>query len=399
MTWRTKLLKDVCAVNYGKSPKQVLSESGIYPVVGTGGVERLADSFIYSGQSIVLGRKGTIDNPTFVDGKFWPIDTTFFLSDFVDVDVKFLFYAFSLKNLRALNESTGVPSVSRGALSELVFDIPDSKKEQKRISEILSTVDAAIGQTQALIDKYGRIKRGLMQDLLTRGIDDNGNVRTKETHKFTVKNGIEIPAEWSIVTLGDLLGKNGFVQTGPFGTQLHSYEYVQEGIPSIMPQDMFEKISTKNINRISEAKANQLKRHRVRENDVIFARRGDLSRCNVIEATQKGWLCGTGCILLRQNQRVINPHWLRLFYQSFYGQLQISINAVGSTMQNLSGALLKGLWLFCIDIKEQDRVVEKLTEIDKTIKMLTDNRAKLESIKKGLMQDLLTGETRVVREI
>jgi len=294
-----------------------------------------------------------------------------------------------------LNQGTSINGITRNDLLDFEIKIPTSKTEQKRIAEILSTADEAIERTRALIDKYNRIKRGLMQDLLTRGIDADGNIRSKQTHKFTVKNGIEVPDDWDVVRLEEILGNNGFIQTGPFGSQLHSHEYTQEGVPVIMPQDMWEEISTKNINRISEAKANELKRHRVRENDVIFARRGDLTRCNVIQPSQVGWLCGTGCILLRQQNKIFNPDWLRLFYKSFYGQLQVSINAVGSTMVNLSGALLKNLWIYKIEIEEQNRIVEKVNQINKTIQSFIVNLAKLQAIKKGLMQDLLSGDKRV----
>ena len=82
-------------------------------------------------------------------------------------------------------------------LNNLFLDIP-SKPEQIRIAEILSTADEAIEQTEKLIAKYQRIKTGLMQDLLTRGIDKHGNIRSKATNKFVVKNGIEVPEEWEV---------------------------------------------------------------------------------------------------------------------------------------------------------------------------------------------------------
>ncbi|MDZ7667626.1 MAG: restriction endonuclease subunit S [Desulfotignum sp.] len=84
--------EELATINYGKSPEEILSSYGDYPVVGTGGRERYGDKFIYDGESIVLGRKGTIDRVHFVSGRFWAIDTAYYLSHFVEAVPRWLFY-------------------------------------------------------------------------------------------------------------------------------------------------------------------------------------------------------------------------------------------------------------------------------------------------------------------
>ena len=175
--WTCKTLRDLATINYGKSPKEILAADGLYPVVGTGGTERYGDGFLYDGDSVILGRKGTIDRVHFVTGRFWTIDTAYFLSDFGDTQSRWLFYFLQNFDLRQLNEATGVPSLSRDLLYKIEVETPP-KPEQTKIAEILSTVDQAIEQTEALIAKQQRIKTGLMQDLLTCGIDENGNLRS-----------------------------------------------------------------------------------------------------------------------------------------------------------------------------------------------------------------------------
>jgi type I restriction enzyme, S subunit len=76
--WNRKHLRDVAKINYGKSPKYILSSYGNYPVVGTGGSERFGNGFLYDGDSIILGRKGTIERVHFVSGRFWAIDTAYY---------------------------------------------------------------------------------------------------------------------------------------------------------------------------------------------------------------------------------------------------------------------------------------------------------------------------------
>ena len=164
--WVCKTLRDLATINYGKSPKEVLSADGLYPVVGTGGTERYGNGFLHDGESIILGRKGTIDRVHFVTGRFWAIDTAYFLSDFNDTTPRWLFYFLQNLDLRQLNEATGVPSLSRDLLYKIEVETPPPT-EQTKIAEILSTVDYAINQTEALIAKQQRIKTGLMQNLLT----------------------------------------------------------------------------------------------------------------------------------------------------------------------------------------------------------------------------------------
>ena len=193
--WVCKTLRNLATINYGRSPKEILSADGLYPVVGTGGTERYGDAFLYDGDSIILGRKGTIDRVLFVTGRFWTIDTAYFLSDFSDTQPRWLFYVLQNLHLRQLNEATGVPSLSRDLLYKIEVETPP-KPEQTKIAEILSTVDQAIDQTEALIAKQQRIKIGLMRDLLTLGIDKDGNLRSEDTHEFKDWPLGRIPVEW-----------------------------------------------------------------------------------------------------------------------------------------------------------------------------------------------------------
>ena len=161
-------MRDLATINYGRDPSAILDDAGEYPVYGTSGSERQGTGYHYEGESIILGRKGSIDRVHFAEGRFWTIDTAYFLSDFDDTVPKWLYYLLCSIDLRTLNEATGVPSLSRDLLYQISTPRPPPD-EQAKIAEVLSTVDRAIEQTEALIAKQQRIKTGLMQDLLTRG--------------------------------------------------------------------------------------------------------------------------------------------------------------------------------------------------------------------------------------
>ena len=151
--------------------------------------------------------------------------------------------------------------------------IPDALSEQAKIAEILSTVDRAIEQTEALIAKQQRIKTGLMQDLLTRGIDEHGNLRSEQTHQFKDSPLGRIPVDWEVKELNDLVDEPityGIVQAGP---------HIEDGIPYIRTGDMAgETIQVSQLLRTSPKIAKSYKRSSIYPGDIIFALRATVGK-------------------------------------------------------------------------------------------------------------------------
>jgi type I restriction enzyme S subunit len=263
----------------------------------------------------------------------------------------------------------------------------------------MDTLDQAIAHTSSLIAKLKQMKAGLLDDLLTRGLDENGELRDAIAHPEQFKDSPlgQIPQDWEVTTLGAVVARSGgFIQTGPFGSQLHAYEYVDAGVPVIMPQDIQDGyISDSQIAHITAAKAGTLARHRVELNDVVFARRGDLERCAFIGKRELGWLCGTGCLLVRVPGKEIDGRWLAATYRHDRSQRQILARAVGSTMVNLNSTLLSDLLIAKPTYLEQTAIVRVVDTYDSRIRTEEAYRDKLKLQKQGLMHDLLTGFIRV----
>ena len=303
--------------------------------------------------------------------------------------------------LRALETGSSYPAVNEGDVRRVKVFCPE-KEERWRIAAVLDTVDEAIAKTEAVIAKLRQLRAGLLHDLLTRGLDAHGQLRDPIAHPEQFQDSPlgRIPSEWVFESLGERLQRiGGIIQTGPFGSQLHAHEYTTEGVPVITPQDVLEgSVSVAQIARIPTARADELKRHRVRLGDLIFARRGDLSRCAAITAREVGWLCGTGCLLMRFGESTLSPHWLSLAYRHDIGQRQMAARAVGTTMVNLNTKLLAHLQFAFPPREEQDAAVLRVAEADSTIIQETANLSKLGVLKSGLMTDLLTGRVRVPTE-
>ena len=155
----------------------------------------------------------------------------------------------------------------------------------------------------------------------------------------------EIPKGWQSSTLGEICAAyGGLIQTGPFGSQLHARDYCDEGVPVVMPQDLSgQRIQTSKIARIAESDAQRLQRHRMKQGDVVFSRRGDVGRHALVTKQEVGWLCGTGCLLVRPSTTSPISTYVSCALALPETLEWLLRHAVGATMPNLNTAILSEL--------------------------------------------------------
>jgi type I restriction enzyme, S subunit len=321
------------------------------------------------------------------------------------VCMRWLSYVLSMPSYRAYvgvhasGTSGSMKNLPKNKLLDMEVAYP-RLAEQELISAVLNSLDTAIYHTEAIIAKLQQVKLGLLHDLLTRGLDAKGELRQSvevAPHLYKESPLGWVPNEWEVVTLGQIARRSGgMLQTGPFGSQLHAHEYVKDGVPVIMPQDIVGScLSVVKIAQISQRKATALARHRVLKNDIVFSRRGDLSLCVAVEAQHLGWLCGTGCLLARFPSREIDGAWLALVYQQPVVQKQVMGRAVGSTMANLNTSILGELIIGRPNVTEQTEITRRIKSATVRIGQEALNLLKLKKQKCALMDDLLTGRVRV----
>ena len=174
---------------------------------------------------------------------------------------------------------------------------------------------------------------------------------------------------WVHTTLGEFFKKtNGIIQTGPFGSSLHQKDYKSEGTPVIMPKDIInDKVNTANIARIGQDDWIRLQKYAVKSGDIIYPRRGEISKRALITPDYQDMLCGTGCILIRDNSSNIDSLFLNYFLAYKPTVDWLENNAVGSTMKNLSGSILSKLPLIIPPIQTQKRIASILSAYDDLI--------------------------------
>jgi type I restriction enzyme, S subunit len=272
--------------------------------------------------------------------------------------------------------------------------------KQNKIAAIFTSIDQSIEKTEALIEKYQQVKTGLMHDLFTRGIGADGKLRPPREQALDLYQQTQIgwiPKEWEPLKLKDILkNSGGYLQTGPFGSQLHSHEYTHEGIPVVMPQDINNGIIDEvHIARIPERRAQSLLKHRLKIGDIIIARRGELSRAAAIADVEQGWVCGTGCFLLRLGGSNLDARFFSLVYRHPMVQRQVEGLAVGSTMPSLNNEIMGKLIFPYMSNTEQTAIADKVKLSEARITTLQSELVKLRNQKSGLMHDLLTGKVSV----
>ncbi|KIE21551.1 hypothetical protein SE23_04835 [Vibrio sinaloensis] len=160
--WEEKKLGDVLTIGNGRDYKHL--SDGDIPVFGTGGYMTSVDGYLYDGETVFIGRKGTINKPYMFNGKFWTVDTLFYTKDFKDILPKFVYAIFQKVNWSLYNEATGVPSLSKSTINKIRLNVP-SLSEQEKITEFISSLDQKIDLVNEELEKAKEWKKGLLQQM------------------------------------------------------------------------------------------------------------------------------------------------------------------------------------------------------------------------------------------
>lgn len=303
-------------------------------------------------------------------------------------DYKFLYYNLDYQhaNLHYDYSDKAHPSVIKKQYLVPSIDL----FEQQKIATILSKLDKAIEQTELLIEKYKQIKIGLMHDLLTRGIDENGNIRSEETHKFKDSPLGRIPVEWDIDKLEKSCEKIGD------GTH-SSVNFSEESeipflfVSCIKPFRIeFEKqsfICNHEYSLISKGKEPCI-------GTVLYSLVGSYGNAVTLRNNDKiSFQRHIGFIETKRNE--IIPDFLTLFLNSSFGRKQANDLAEGNAQKTISLKALRNYVVIKPNLEEQIIIIKHIQRIEKSVEVHKIDYEKYVLLKSGLMHDLLTGKVRV----
>lgn len=160
--WESTKIGNVLSIGSGRDYKHL--RDGNIPVYGTGGYMLSVDSYLYDGESVCIGRKGTINKPIFLKGKFWTVDTLFYTHTFRSITPRFCYYLFTTIDWLKYNEASGVPSLSKVTIENIFISIPDLVT-QKQICAVLDSMTDKLDIEQTLLDAYHAQKQYLLHQI------------------------------------------------------------------------------------------------------------------------------------------------------------------------------------------------------------------------------------------
>lgn len=332
-----------------------------------------------SGSSHLVGRAAIFKKPQ--DGKTY-LFSNFMLRIRPKCNPDFLYYCLNSSKfevfLKGLQQtSTGLRNLRKKEIAEFKLPLPPLP-EQKKIAEILGTVDEAIEKVEQAIERTQRLKRGLMQELLTKGI---GHKEFKDTEIG------RIPKEWEVVRLGEV----GNLQYGVTASATGE----NTGIKFLRITDI--KDEGIDWSSVPYCKLNEgdLRKYGLTPGDVLFARIGATTgKTCFVDRPVKGTF-GSYLIRFQPTIKNIDTNFLYFYTQSAIYWLQINMSKGGQLKKGLNSKLLGNIKLPLPPLPEQKKIAEILSAVDQRLELLRKRKERLERVKKGLMEDLLTGKRRV----
>lgn len=302
----------------------------------------------------------------------------------------FFLYLIKFNKSKLIRKSHGTTflEISKNNIIDLKFSIP-TLKEQQKIASILSKVDELLQKTDQIIEQIQRLKKGLMQRLLTKGI---GHTKFKKVKSAFGKYD-EIPQEWEIIDLGEI------IKDIRYGTSVKCSSTPQ-GIPILRIPNVVQGLVNVEDLKYAKLSKEDLKRFELEEGDIIFVRtngnREYVGRCAVFHDLNSDYGFASYLIRVKLDVERLNPNFLTLELSLPTMKKQIMNQTKTSAGQyNLNTEGIKSLQIILPPLKMQNVITSIISNIENQIKINRIQKSKIEDIKKGLMQQLLTGKLRV----
>jgi type I restriction enzyme S subunit len=359
--WTVIKLEKVLHLRNGERPK--ISDGGDVPVFGANGIMGYTNEVLVDNEfTIVVGRVGASGQVHLGKGKIWVSDNAIYSENYDNkrAHPPFLFYLLHHRKLDQFASKTTHPIITQTFLNNFLIHLPPLE-EQKRIAEILGVVDSVIAKTGEVIAKTERLKKGLMQTLLTRGI---GHKEYKQTPIGT------IPKTWQIESLSNVFklasGKPRPSEISEKATQKTPYPvYGGNGILGYANEFLLD------------------------QETIVIGRVGEYCG-SVYKTTKFSWITDNA-LYATEISKDFNLEFLKYL---------LNFLNLNKFKKKMGQPLLTQTIIYSIDIQhpplpEQQKIADVLLTIDRKLEIEKNEKARLERVKRGLMDLLLTGKIRV----
>ena len=274
---------------------------------------------------------------------------------------RYLNYYFQFNKPNTLVKDAAYPSISLKDIENISIPVPSLSEQQSIVAE-LDKINELISLKKAQLSDLDSLAQSIFYDMFGDPIENEKG--------------------WEVKKLGEMSS----VKTGPFGSMLHKEDYISNGIPLVNPIHIkdYRVIADMDFT-ISDEKARELNAYILRKNDVIFARRGDIGRCAVISDKENGYLCGTGSLFVRFEQKVIPQYIMYIIRSSSFIKELIS-KAKGATMLNLNSTTIASLGIPLPPLPLQQDFAKRIELIEQQKTQISSTIKDLETLLASRMQ-------------
>ncbi|GGF05964.1 type I restriction endonuclease subunit S [Flavobacterium limi] len=357
---------NILTVASGRDYKHLVQ--GSIPVYGTGGYMTSVDSYLYDGETVCIGRKGTINKPFYFNGKFWTVDTLFYTHSFKKVLPKFVYHIFEQINWLKYNEASGVPSLSKSTIDNIDVNI-SSLNEQLKISSFISLIDERIETQNKIIEQLETLIKTVSEKLFSQKLRFEG-----------------FCDNWQEKKLGDI----GMTYNGLSGKSKDDFG---SGKKYIQYKQIFDKLEI-DVKKCGLVNVNDNEnQNQVEYGDVFFTISSETSReigmsSVLLEKVEDVYL-NSFCFGYRIfSFEILAPEFAKFFFRSDCVRNSIIKLAQGSTRFNMSKIELLKLKIIVPSIEEQNKIANFLSSIDTKIDIENQLLQKLEEQKKFLLHQI-----------
>lgn len=362
-------------------------------------------SWVHSGDILIcrladpIGRACNV--PDRLDKSVTSVDVTIMRVNREEFHPQFvLHYLNSDRNLKKAADIAGGSTrsrISRNNLGSLDIPIPPRPQQQK-IAQILDTLDTQIQKTETLITKLEKIKEGLLHDLLTRGIDQNGQLRPtpKQAPELYKESAIGlIPLDWHQGTISDYVLHGDGIKPGPFGSSITKSMYRRTGYKIYGQEQVIRADHTFGNYYIGRTKYSELMGFEVQPWDILISLVGTVGKVLVIPENHEPGIINPRLMRLRPNKANCDATFLgQVLTSSFFTRKLIAL-AGGGTMPVINKRIIQNVALPVIPLLEQTEIRSRVSALLQRLDSEKGLLVKLHTQKSGLMDDLLTGRVRV----
>ena len=366
--WVEKRIEKVLKIKHGKDQKAIEKNDGIYPILATSGEIGRSNTFLWDKPCVLIGRKGTINKPQYMDTPFWTVDTLFYSDVFQDNNAKYLYYLFNTINWKKYDESTGVPSLSAKTIERIKIKISNNPKEQEKIASFLTLIDKKIEKQKELVALLKKYKRGLLSSIFSQKL------------RFKDNNGNDYP-EWEEKTLGEVTDNISY------GLNAASKEYDGEN-KYIRITDIDEITGKYNNLDVVSPDCTLSDEYKLKNNDLLFARTGASTGKTYLYNENDGKMYFAGFLIKFSIKEEYYSNFIFYITQTFNYKKWVLIMSARSGQPGINAKEYSRYKFLCPVYSEQVKISNIITKIDNIIEKANILLDFYNDYKKGLLQQM-----------